>query len=187
MRLFVGLAIPDEVAERITEVTGRLRASGPKLQWSPRENLHITTKFIGSWPDDRLNEMEVALEGIRAEPFDVQLAGLGWFPNPHAPKIFWTAARGGEAIARLASLTDEATAQMGIAREERAYTPHVTLARVKPGMDFKPLRAAVAELEPQQFGRWRTEEFFLYRSETKPAGSVYTKLAGFRLKLSSED
>jgi 2'-5' RNA ligase len=183
MRLFVGLEIPDEVAERITEVTGRLRASAPNLQWSPRENLHITTKFIGSWPDERLKEMEVALEGIRTEPFNVQLTGFGWFPTPHAPKIFWTAARGGEALARLASLTDEATARLGIAPEERAYTPHVTLARVKQGMDFKPLRSAVAELEPPQFGQWCVNEFYLYRSETKPAGSVYTKLAGFSLKL----
>ena len=181
MRLFVGLPIPDEVAEKMAVMIERLRTAGAELPWSPRGNLHVTTKFIGSWPDARLDEISSALAGIEAPALELALTGLGWFPNPHAPRIFWAGVKGGEALSRLAAATDEATAALGVARETKPYTPHVTLARIKPGMDFKALRAAVAELQLPVFGSWRAAGFHLYRSDTLPSGSVYTKLAEFRL------
>jgi 2'-5' RNA ligase len=180
MRLFVGLPIPDDVADRAAALIEHLRPFA-KLQWSPRENLHITTKFIGSWPEARLDGMHSALGAIQAEAFDVSLGGPGWFPNPHAPRVFWAGVQAGVALSELARLTDEATSRLGVEPEKRGYTPHMTLARVKPGVDIRALRGAVADLKPEPLGAWRATEFFLYLSETKPAGSVYTRLGGFDL------
>jgi 2'-5' RNA ligase len=143
--------------------------------------LHITTKFIGEWPEEKLSLLQERLALLRAEALEVRLAGFGWFPNPHAPRVFWVGARGGEPLVQLAATSDEATAELGVAKETNAYTPHVTLARVKAGVDLRELRGAVAEIETPEWGDFRAEEFFLYRSDSGPAGSVYTKLAGFPL------
>jgi RNA 2',3'-cyclic 3'-phosphodiesterase len=181
MRLFVGLAIPGDIMARVTATVEQLRPAAPKLRWSPAGNLHITTKFVGQWSEERLAEMTAGLRSIQAAAFDVHLAGMGWFPNPHSPRIFWLAARGGEALNALAAKTDEVTAAIGVAKEDRPYTPHLTLARVNAGVDLRELRGAVAELTQPDWGRFRAEEFYLYRSDPGPAGSVYTKLARFPL------
>ena len=158
-----------------------LRPAAPKLRWSPPGNLHITTKFLGEWPEAKLDLLQATLVQIRAEAFEVHLAGFGWFPNPHSPRVFWIAARGGEPLNQLAAKTDEACSTLGFARETKPYAPHVTLARVSAGTDLRDLRGAVAGIENPDWGRFRAEEFFLYRSDPGPAGSVYTKLAGFPL------
>jgi len=179
MRLFVGLDLPDDILSGLAETIRRLRPAAPGLRWSPVENLHITTKFIGSWPDERLDELKAALAGIQCKPFEVQISGMGWFPNPHSPRILWAAVRGGDALAGLAEATDLATDSVGVARETKPYAPHLTLARVDQGIDLRSLRGAVAGLSNTDWGRFRADSFCLYRSQTGPAGSVYTKLAGF--------
>lgn len=179
MRLFVGLDIPDDIAARVMAASAKLREAAPELRWSPRSNLHITTKFVGAWPDERLDELIARLKRITAVPFEVRVEQLGWFPNPHAPRIFWVGVDGGEALRGLAAATDQATAELGAAPEKRSYTPHLTLARVKPEDDIRALRGAVASLPQTGFGQFEAREFHLYRSDPGPAGSVYTKLAAF--------
>ncbi len=177
MRLFVGLHPPDSIVQRIGAAIEALRPAAPGLRWSPVGNLHITTKFIGSWPDARLDEMSVALAQIRMRPFEVRVSGLGWFPNPHSPRIFWAGVKGGDALPMLASATDAATAALGIEKETQPYRPHLTLARVQQSSDIRQLRGAVADLAETDWGTFEARSFFLYLSKTTPAGSVYTKLA----------
>jgi RNA 2',3'-cyclic 3'-phosphodiesterase len=181
MRLFVGLSIPEEIVASVAATIELLSPAAPKLRWSPNENLHITTKFLGECPEATLDQLQASLRQIRAEPIQVHLAGFGWFPNPHSPRVFWVAARGGEPLNQLAAKTDEASSDLGFAREAKPFTPHVTLARVSAGTDLRDLRGVVAGIENPDWGRFRAEEFFLYLSEPGPAGSVYTKLAGFPL------
>ena len=108
MRLFAGLDIPEEVKGTLEALLDGFRPAA-KLRWSPVGNLHVTTKFIGEWPDQRLEEMKQALSGVRGEPIPISIRGLGWFPNPHSPRTFWAASRGGEALLTLAAATDEAS------------------------------------------------------------------------------
>jgi 2'-5' RNA ligase len=89
--------------------------------------------------------------------------------------------KGGDGLSGLARATDDATAALGVAKEERAYSPHLTLARIaKPGR-LPGLLSAVAALPSLEFGAFTADRFFLYQSQTSPAGSVYTKLAEFPL------
>jgi 2'-5' RNA ligase len=112
----------------------------------------------------------------------VRIHNLGFYPNARAARIFWCGIDA-PGLADLASATDGATAALGIARETRPFSPHLTLARVKDRADVQALRRAIATLASTEFGGFEARSFFLYLSQLKPTGSVYTKLAEFPLPL----
>jgi RNA 2',3'-cyclic 3'-phosphodiesterase len=181
MRLFTGVAIPETVLSSLEALLGRLRPNA-RLKWSPIANLHITTKFIGEWPPNRLDELREALAAIPTPgAFSIDIQGLGWFPNPHSPRVFWAGIQGGSALPALAKATDEAAARLGIARESKPFSPHLTLARIKDPVPLNGVRQAIAALPSVEFGSFRVCDFHLYLSEPGPAGSVYTALATYPL------
>ena len=108
MRLFTAIDLPDDLVATLAGVVEKLRPTA-KIKWSPKENLHITTKFIGEWPKERLDELTAALKALPArEPIPIAVRGLGFFPNPHSPRVFWAAVHAGPELATLARLTDQA-------------------------------------------------------------------------------
>ncbi|MGA2724816.1 MAG: RNA 2',3'-cyclic phosphodiesterase [Bryobacteraceae bacterium] len=180
MRLFTGLDLPAEVVHNLERLLERLRPTA-RIHWSLPANLHITTKFIGEWPEERLTELEAALAALESRPpIAVDIRKVGFFPNPHAPRVFWCGIEA-PGLEALAEHTDRATAALGIAREARAFSPHLTLARIKERLNLQPLREAVAGLASLDFGQFQAASFFLYQSTLRPSGSVYTKLAEFPL------
>lgn len=183
MRLFVALDLPAPILDSLERTVRVLKPAAPRISWSPVSNLHITTKFIGEWPEEKLRDLKTALEEIhRPGVIEVRVAGVGWFPNPHSPRVFWAAVKAPAALAELASATDRATATLGVPAESRAYHPHLTLARIKTAENLAPLRQAVAKLDKElEFGTFTARSYFLYLSEPKPSGAVYTKLAEFPL------
>jgi RNA 2',3'-cyclic 3'-phosphodiesterase len=180
MRLFTGIAINPQVLANLARLLKELRPLA-QLNWSPVENLHITTKFIGEWEDERLEELEDALEKIALPPvFEIRIAQFGYFPNPHNPRGIFAGVHAGPELAELARRTEEVLKPLGIAKEDRAYTPHLTLARIKHE-NIRELRAHIANMTNFDFGTFRATKFHLYSSKTGPRGSVYTTLATYAL------
>jgi len=181
MRLFTGIEIPENVKDRLEMLIEHLRPTA-NLKWSPVYNLHITTKFIGEWPSSRLEELAFALRDVTGTgPIECEVSGLGWFPNARNPRVFWAAIDCGPALAELASATDSVLERLGIAREGRPFSPHLTLARIRQPAPLNELRQAVSQLEHQNFGDFTVSQFHLYLSEPGASGSVYTKLYDFPL------
>ena len=180
MRLFTGLDLPPEVVGRLAGVIERLKPAA-RIGWSPAANLHITTKFIGEWPEERLGELQAALAALRDRAaIEVRVGGLGFFPNPRSARVFYCGVEAA-GLAELAADTDEAAARLGIQPEKRAYTAHLTLARIRERVNLGPLGERIAELGAAQMGAFVAGSFFLYRSQLRPTGSLYTKLAEFPL------
>jgi RNA 2',3'-cyclic 3'-phosphodiesterase len=181
MRLFTGIALPEEVTGHLTRLIERLRPHA-HFKWTPVYNLHLTTKFIGQWPEERLQELISALQplGNRA-PIAIQVEGLGWFPNPHSPRVLWTGVKAGPELAQLAADTDEATSTLGIPKETKKYSPHLTIARIKDVVPLSPIRQAIAALPAVDFGSFTADRFYLYLSKPGPSGSIYTRLAAIPL------
>ena len=176
MRLFTGLDLPEEVIRSLRKLLDHLRPTA-KIQWSPPENLHITTKFIGEWPEPRLDELKSALAQLPSHaPIPIHIRKVGFFPNPHAPRVFWCGVEA-PGLEGLAAATDRATQALGIPAESRAFSPHLTLARIKERLNLQPLRESIAALPSLDFGQFVADRFFLYQSRLSPKGSVYTKLA----------
>jgi 2'-5' RNA ligase len=181
MRLFTAIDLPREMLEKLGEFLARLRPLA-KLRWTATENLHITTKFIGEWPEARIEEMKTVLGGVnQMSPIDISVRGVGWFPSLRRPHTFWAGVTGlpsrdhRERDSRLSSLahaTEQAVATLGVPAEERAYSPHLTLARVKENVR---LDAVIAAAGDPDFGTFQASSFFLYLS----LNGKYSKLAEF--------
>ncbi|MBM3726688.1 MAG: RNA 2',3'-cyclic phosphodiesterase [Acidobacteria bacterium] len=181
MRLFTGFTIPYETRRNLELLLAHLKPTAA-IQWSPLDNLHITTRFIGEWPEDRLDEIKDALAGVPGfGPFDISVTGLGWFPNPHKPHSFFAGIAAPEGLLQLKRATDEALEPLGVAHKSERFVPHLTLARLRGTADIGALRAAIAQLPAVDFGRFRATAWNLYESRLGNGPSVYTKLAGYPL------
>ena len=179
MRLFTAIDLSDEVVQNLAGLIDRLRPTAP-IKWSPRENLHVTTKFIGEWPEERLGELKTSLGGLPARaPIAVHLAKLGYFPNPHSPRVFW-AGIDAPGLAELAHDIDQVLSLIGVPKEQRAFSPHLTLARIKEPVTMSGLLQAVAHLPSLDFGECIVDRSYLYHSRLGSGGSTYTKLAEFK-------
>ena len=179
MRLFTGVALPEEVASNVGSLVARLKALAP-IRWSLTANLHITTKFIGAWPAQRLEELKRELGGVpRRNKIPIQIKGIGWYPVTGQPRILLTHVQAPETLKLLALETDERLAGLGVSKEKKSYQPHLTLARVKAGADLSALRRALEGLESLDLGTFEAGAFHLYLSEPAPGGSSYQKLATY--------
>lgn len=180
MRLFIAIDIPAEIKDALRSFVSRVRPAA-KIGWSPVDNLHITTKFIGEWPEPRLDEMKHTLTSVPVKgAIDITVKRLGWFPNPRRPRVFWAGVEGGESLRALAQATEQAVAALGVPIEERDYSPHLTLARIREAIPLERLHQTIESLPAGcgfDFGSFSATRFFLYLS----AGGKYTQLAGFPL------
>ena len=175
MRLFTAIDLSPEVAGRLEALIAKLRPLA-RIRWSPAANLHITTKFVGQWPEERLPQLQAALAGIdRRTPIPIRISGLGFFPNQKSPKVFWAGVEAPVELGALARDTDSALATLGVEAEARVYSPHITLARIKGAAPALTLGLP----ERVDFGSFVADRFYLYLSKPGPAGSVYTKLSEF--------
>lgn len=185
MRIFIALDIPAEIRARMMEFAERARSYASEARWARPEGLHVTLKFIGEVKEDKLERIKSALAGVKAAPFPVTFANAGFFPAPKSPRVFWIGVAGGEALGQLAAAIDNATQSAGVAKEERAYSPHLTLARAGSGPgaqhQLKPLASFVETAPAPQFGTMTAREFWLYQSQMQRGGSKYTKLQRFPL------
>lgn len=134
------------------------------LKWTPEEKLHITTKFIGEWPEQRLADLQGALAGIASPAIPIRIHGLGWMPN-----ALYAGVDAREELKMLAERTEAALEVLGVAREKRDYRPHVTLARGK--------RRATPPAREFDL-RFEATSFYLYLS----ASGKYTRLNEFPLR-----
>lgn len=182
MRLFTGIALDPKVQSNLAELLRELRPLAP-LNWSPVENLHITTKFIGQWPDEKLDDLRRALAAMsKPGAFPVTIAKLGYLPNPHRPRMLFAGVQAGPELAELARGTEEALVPLGIAKENRPWTPHLTLARIGNN-SVNTVRERIATMNNHDFGAFDVSEFHLYLSTPRPggSGSQYQSLEAFPL------
>jgi RNA 2',3'-cyclic 3'-phosphodiesterase len=182
MRLFTAIDLPSDALVRLERLLTLLRPEA-LIKWSPLDNLHITTKFIGEWPEVRLLELDEVLSSILPrEPFEVQIKDLGWFPNERSPRVLWAGIHGSEPLDRLARETETCVESLGIKKEERGFTPHLTLARIKNPVPLRRLRQKVDELQPADLGTFQVSTFALYRSDPGSNSSIYRRLRSYRFE-----
>jgi RNA 2',3'-cyclic 3'-phosphodiesterase len=195
MRLFIALDIDDPIRQRIARFEQGVSGFAPDARWQKPESLHVTLKFIGEQPEPAVDQVQKALSTIPASAVDIQFRGYGFFPTARSARVFWIGIEAGPQLAALAAAIDEKMPSLGIPKEDRALSPHLTLARASgrsasprrsksdaPSPTFQRLQEKLAALPTPEFGTITAREFFLYQSQLSPKGSKYTKLARFDLK-----
>jgi RNA 2',3'-cyclic 3'-phosphodiesterase len=197
MRIFIGIDLDPEVRARIERFLEGVEGFAPDARWMRPESLHITLKFIGEQPPERVEAITERLWRVEGSAFEIRAGGHGFFPTAKAPRVFWIGIHAGPQLAELAEIIDVATAELGIPREDRPYSPHLTLARSgagrrsgsakgrkadDPNAIFAVLEKRLAAIGELDFGTMTANEFILYQSQLSPAGSKYTKLQRFPMK-----
>jgi|SRR5208282_2895978 2'-5' RNA ligase len=180
MRLFVALDFPDEVRDAVRELIAKLRPLCKTARWVRPEGMHITLKFIGHVPAEKLDPIRAALAAVRSDtPVEIHFRGVGFFPNERRPRVAWCGMEVSPNLAQLAADIESGLEPLEIAREERAFVPHLTLARFESPHGVAKLVRHVQETPPQDFGSARETEFHLYESTLKRSGAEYRKLESF--------
>ncbi|MFZ0864826.1 MAG: RNA 2',3'-cyclic phosphodiesterase [Candidatus Sulfotelmatobacter sp.] len=195
MRIFIALDIDNAIRDRIARFVEGVNGFAPDARWAKPESLHVTLKFIGEQPELAVEQIKQALSVIRAGAAEIQFRGCGFFPTANSARVFWIGIESGPQLAALAATIDEKLSSLGIPKEDRAFSPHLTLARGagrsgsprrskadRPNRTFQHLQEKLAALPTLEFGTMTARELFLYQSQLSPKGSQYTKLARFDLE-----
>jgi len=195
MRLFIALDIDDAIRERIARFVEGVHGFVPDARWVKPDSMHITLKFIGEQPESAVEQIRLALRTVAASATEIQFRGYGFFPTAKSARVFWLGMEAGTPLPALASAIDEQMAALGIPKEDRAFSPHLTLARGSggsgsprwrkgdsPNRIFERLQEKLSSLPSPEFGTMTPREFFLYQSQLSPKGSKYTKLERFALQ-----
>lgn len=180
MRLFVALDLSQEIRDALQEPLAKLQPLGQTARWARPEGMHVTLKFIGHVDETKLGAIRAALATVRSDaPVEMRVRGMGFFPDERRPRVLWCGIEASANLAPLAAETERALEPLGIPREERAFAPHLTLARLKDSHGLNKLLQAAAELKSREFGSTRATQFHLFESLTKPSGAEYRKIESY--------
>jgi 2'-5' RNA ligase len=193
IRSFVAIELPEEVRSGLRQLKAELKSAGHDfVKWVAPEGIHLTLKFLGNISAQKVAEitrvMEEASQGLA--PFQLNISGLGAFPNLRQPRVLWLGV-GGEAdkLVALQQRIDTGLVPLGFAQEMRAFSPHLTLARLRERtspQDRRDFGELVMKTPVEVNYKVGVDSVSLMRSQLLPSGAVYSRLAGVRLKKSGE-
>jgi 2'-5' RNA ligase len=184
IRTFIAVRLPEDIRHRVAELSGRLKESGADVKWVPEENLHITIKFIGAVEPVRLSALAAAVgkaaEGVA--PFSVSIGGAGAFPKIIRPSVVWVGVTSGaEELAALAGRVESFAEEAGFPREERKFSPHITVGRVKTPAGMQKLSASLEQFKFVEAGSFTIGTVSVMKSQLTPPGPVYSVMAEYEL------
>jgi 2'-5' RNA ligase len=167
MRLFVALSLPDDVANTMFLI----QSGVPGAKWQTREQLHLTLRFIGEVDGRDANAIDDALSAISAPAFRLSLKGVGEFGGKN-PRALWAGVSDPAAVSHLARKIETAIQRIGLPAEERKFTPHVTLARLR-GAPAPKVLDWLADHALYASAPFAVADFTLYSSQLAHGGSIY--------------
>ncbi len=182
MRTFIAIDLPDPVRAALAKAQESFRGLCSDARWTRPEGIHLTLKFLGEISGAQVAQVsEVLLKAGSFAPFSVEIAGFGFFPSAKRPRVFWTGVAASHALTELAASIETQMEKLGFAREERGFSPHLTLARFKDPRPQPELSSAVAAAAASLFGKFEVSEFFLFESKLSAHGAQYGKVMSFQL------
>lgn len=176
IRLFTAIELPDELRERFAVMQGGV----PGANWVDPDNFHVTLRFIGEVPENRMADIDETLADVSGKPFDLTLAGMGSFARGREPVSLWVGVEKNENLLALQKRIDQALTRAGYPDEERRYTPHVTLARLHHPEEAR-VAAFIAEHNLLRAAPFRVERFTLFSSHLTSEGAHYAAEADYQL------
>ncbi len=183
LRAFVASELPPALRDAIQKAALGLRgAMGDDcIRWVPVQNLHLTLKFLGDVSPANLDMIKQMLtaEAGQYPAFDIEIEGFGTYPNLRQPRVLWVGMKAPATLLSLQHSIEIAAARLGYEPEERGFSPHLTIGRVRQNIspaDVQKIRAALEATRVGNLGSAHIDAVHLFKSDLQPAGSVYTKL-----------
>lgn len=189
VRAFVALPLSDPTHRQLSRIQHTLQRDIPQraVKWVSPEKIHLTLFFLGEIFASRVDAIKEALAVVarNAWPITVQVGGLGVFPRPSKARVLWVGLRdSAEHLALLHMAVNEALEQLGYEPDRRPFHPHLTLGRVRrktPRSEAQRIGELMTQTEVALLSEETFDELVLFRSDLKPTGAVYTRLATFKL------
>lgn len=183
VRAFIAIDLSPQISRRLEQVAEQLKGRMPGLpvRWVQVENIHLTLKFLG---DVSLANLEVLKKILQSEvsrhsPFEISVGDLGAFPSLRRPRVIWIGVEAPPELKAVQSSIEIETSRLGYTREDRAFSPHLTLGRVSRGatpQDTHKIAEILSTYQVGFLGATRVQTVHLYRSDLQPGGAVYTRL-----------
>ncbi|MBF0317903.1 MAG: RNA 2',3'-cyclic phosphodiesterase [Nitrospirae bacterium] len=183
-RAFIAVNIAEPVRLEIDSIIAPMRQTYRGVKWVKRENLHLTLKFLGDVDQGHIRRVEFALQGVcdLQRPFSVVLRSVGGFPNLKQPKVLWIGLEDDTNLQKLHSNIDAALSDVGFAREDKPFSAHLTIGRLRDGDNSTNLAEKLAPLKTKNFGSSPVSGIALLSSQLKPGGPTYSVIREFPLK-----
>ncbi|MGV8174782.1 MAG: RNA 2',3'-cyclic phosphodiesterase [Methanothrix sp.] len=178
IRSFVAVELPPSFRAEIERLHSRIATEGLRLVRP--QLVHITLKFLGDVPSERIGAVTEALKGIVASPFSVRVKGIGAFPG-RSVRVLWLGLEGD--FRELHRGVENALLSQGFSPEERGFSPHVTIGRVaRPNSETsRQIASKMADLSGLDLGSFVVDRFYLKKSTLTRGGPIYEDLAEFPL------
>jgi 2'-5' RNA ligase len=188
IRAFIAIELPSQIKASLSKLQDTLRKSrSASVKWVDTEGIHLTLKFLGNVDEGEIPALKEALseavEGI--VPFNLALGNPGAFPNIQAPRVVWVGVVGEvETLITLHNNIKDVLAPLGFSPEVRAFSPHLTLGRVRDeasSVERRHLGEVIASLKGGEGSSFKVDSLSLMRSRLTREGAIYNRLASFAL------
>ncbi len=182
IRSFISINIDDVIKRDINDLLTDLKRHNLDVKWIPPENLHITLKFLGNVPENTLERVKELLQGISSfKTFRLRFKGTGFFPGRKRPRVIWIGITDSNILRSLQEIIEERMSALGFAKEERPFSPHLTIGRIRSLRDQERLNEVIEAIKDREFGIIDVDRIFLMKSDLRPGGAVYSVIAEFPL------
>ncbi|MFX1577873.1 MAG: RNA 2',3'-cyclic phosphodiesterase [Promethearchaeota archaeon] len=177
IRCFIAIEVDDaNIIRQITKIQQELLSSGAKLKLVEPQNLHFTLHFLGNVAEERVPDVADIVQKVEGNIFDVELAGLGCF-RPQRPRVIWIGCnKGAEQIIQHQKYLGRELRANRFPSEKRKYSPHLTVVRVRSGLNREQLMELVRQYSNYEFGKFYAKAIKLKMSTLTPKGPIYEDL-----------
>jgi 2'-5' RNA ligase len=193
LRAFIAIEFSGGLQKEISQVSELLQKKAGKtgVRWVVPENIHLTLKFLGDVSPSAVAVIQdtIVAEASLHSTFSIKIGGIGAFPNQNRPRIIWLGVDAPPALESLQRGVESVAAKLGYTPEERPFSPHLTLGRVRENAsasELAMLTSTLKEIKVETLGIMAVEEIQLFNSDLHPGGSVYTRLFSAPLKKITE-
>jgi len=178
MRAFIAIELPDNIKEELSSIQSDLKTAQADVKWVKTENIHLTLKFLGEVSEVKITEIKTAIDRVSKDhkKFETSLFKAGAFPKIDNPRVIWVGIdRNCSLIEEIALKIDEECEKLGFKREERQFSAHLTIGRVRSGKNKDPLKEKLLaqDVKEQAF---TVDKLTLFQSTLTPSGPIYTSL-----------
>ncbi|HHQ45140.1 MAG TPA: RNA 2',3'-cyclic phosphodiesterase [Candidatus Altiarchaeales archaeon] len=181
MRCFIAIECPRDLREKLCAVQNDVNGFGD-MNLVEMENMHLTLKFLGEIPEEKIEKTAETLKSIDSPGFELELRGVGVFPKPASPRVFWAGCGNGSGeVKDLQKNIDSKLEKLGFEKDAR-FHPHFTLSRIKSIRDKTKIFEYLEENKNTLYGNFKAENFVLMKSTLTPKGAVYYKIREFTLR-----
>lgn len=184
IRSFISINLNETLKKEINNLLMDLKTHNFDVKWVPVENLHVTLKFLGHITDETVEKVKKKLYNIASsfKPFRLRFNGMGFFPDRKRPRVIWIGISDSDILKILQETIDKRLTEIGFEREERGFSPHLTIGRIRSLRDREKLIGLIDTIKDWKFGSIDVDRVYLMKSDLRPGGAQYSVISEFLMK-----